>query len=358
MATTKDEILQNQFEAEKRANYPDPGTENQAAADNNAPQQQVIQPQPTMTTAESKGLQELKDGLSKDEDENSLTKKMAQRDAGTLTPTGQKPAEDETTPHQPGYFTKKFLESGMKGKPETQEEREDREKRERRNKMWAAIGDGIAALANMVATSRGAKNSFDPSKGLSATMRQRYDQLNKEREANERAWNAAYERAQKQDNDWKKFVDTQKSKEEKDRLDREEKAAKRKSIEEKNQLKKDALLKQQEALSKEDYYTAAYWEGIWKHDMTDEEARNYAASQVSIKENRARLKTSKGGRKKGRAAAGDASPVTTETRDAEGNLVKTVTKYKGKPQTNQGGGKSLLPQPQSKGQKGTLLPKK
>lgn len=199
MATTKDEILQNQFEAEKRANYPDPGTENQAAADNNAPQQQVIQPQPTMTTAESKGLQELKDGLSKDEDENSLTKKMAQRDAGTLTPTGQKPAEDETTPHQPGYFTKKFLESGMKGKPETQEEREDREKRERRNKMWAAIGDGIAALANMVATSRGAKNSFDPSKGLSATMRQRYDQLNKEREANERAWNAAHERAQKLD---------------------------------------------------------------------------------------------------------------------------------------------------------------
>lgn len=71
-------------------------------------------------------------------------------------------------------------------KPPTAEELEKERKKEKRDKVFAAIGDGIAALSNLYFTTKGAPNAFDPRNSLSAKARERWDKLNKEREENAR----------------------------------------------------------------------------------------------------------------------------------------------------------------------------
>ena len=80
-------------------------------------------------------------------------------------------------------------------KPETAEERAKREKREKREADLAAVGDGISALSNLFFTTQYAPNAYDPSKGMSAKARERWDRLRLEREANRRAYSDGYLRA-------------------------------------------------------------------------------------------------------------------------------------------------------------------
>lgn len=80
-------------------------------------------------------------------------------------------------------------------KPETDEERAKREKQEKREAIFSALGDGISALSNLFFTSRGAPNAYDPSKGMSAKARERWDKLRQEREANRKAYQEGYMRA-------------------------------------------------------------------------------------------------------------------------------------------------------------------
>lgn len=51
---------------------------------------------------------------------------------------------------------------------ETEEERKKREKLENNRKLWAMLGDGISALANIAGTASGARSVLDGSEGLSA----------------------------------------------------------------------------------------------------------------------------------------------------------------------------------------------
>lgn len=80
-------------------------------------------------------------------------------------------------------------------KPETAEERAKREKREKREAVLAAVGDGISALSSLFFTTQYAPNAYDPSKGMSAKARERWDRLRLEREANRRAYSDGYLRA-------------------------------------------------------------------------------------------------------------------------------------------------------------------
>lgn len=76
-------------------------------------------------------------------------------------------------------------------KPETPEEREKREKLEKQDKMWASIGDGISALSNLFFTTKGAPNMYDADKSMTDSTRRRYEQLKKERDAdNDKYYNA------------------------------------------------------------------------------------------------------------------------------------------------------------------------
>lgn len=86
-------------------------------------------------------------------------------------------------------------------KPPTPEELERERKRQKREAIFSAIGEGISALSNLFFTSQYAPNAFDPSKGMAATTKRRFDQLKKEREANQREYMAGYMRAMQMDAD-------------------------------------------------------------------------------------------------------------------------------------------------------------
>ena len=116
-----------------------------------------------------------------------------------------KPAEapaTTTTPADGGTPRMSYVEMFQKMspyKPPTEEELEKERKKEKREKIFAAIGDGIAALSNLFFTTQGAPNAYDPKNSLSAKAQERWDKLKKEREENGRYYTAAYMQAMKND---------------------------------------------------------------------------------------------------------------------------------------------------------------
>lgn len=84
-------------------------------------------------------------------------------------------------------------------KPPTQEELEAERKRRRRNAVFAAIGDGISALSNLYFTTQYAPNSYNAKNSLSERMLERWDKIDKERQANSQAYFSQYLRAQQMD---------------------------------------------------------------------------------------------------------------------------------------------------------------
>ena len=116
-----------------------------------------------------------------------------------------KPAEapaTTTTPADGGTPRMSYVEMFQKMspyKPPTDEELEKERKKEKREKIFAAIGDGIAALSNLFFTTQGAPNAYDPKNSLSAKAQERWDKLKKEREENGRYYTAAYMQAMKND---------------------------------------------------------------------------------------------------------------------------------------------------------------
>lgn len=108
-------------------------------------------------------------------------------------------------------------------KPPTEEELEKERKKEKREKIFAAIGDGIAALSNLFFTTHGAPNAYDPKNSLSAKAQERWDKLKKERDENGRYYTAAYMQAMKNDEErsrddrnWKRQLERDKRQDEVD----------------------------------------------------------------------------------------------------------------------------------------------
>lgn len=102
-------------------------------------------------------------------------------------------------------------------KPETAEERAKREKREKSEAAIAAVGDTISALSNLWFTSQYAPNAYDPSKGMSAATKERWDKLRQEREANRKAYTDGYFRAlamddanDKDERNWRHTIEREK----------------------------------------------------------------------------------------------------------------------------------------------------
>lgn len=86
-------------------------------------------------------------------------------------------------------------------KPPTPEDLEKERKKQKREAIFAAIGEGISAMSNLYFATQYAPNAFDPSKGMAATTKKRFDQLKKEREDNQRQYMEGYMRAMKWDAD-------------------------------------------------------------------------------------------------------------------------------------------------------------
>jgi hypothetical protein len=140
---------------------------------------------------------------------------------GTATPTGTEPAKKAPLPMaqptpaaqaseaaQPAKAPEpkrmsyvEMFQQMSPYKPPTAEELERERKKEKRDKVFAAIGDGIAALSNLYFTTKGAPNAFDPRNSLSAKARERWEKLNKEREENARYYMQEAMKAQALDDD-------------------------------------------------------------------------------------------------------------------------------------------------------------
>lgn len=84
-------------------------------------------------------------------------------------------------------------------KPPTPEELEKERKKQKREAIFAAIGEGISAMSNLYFTTQYAPNAFDPSKGMAATTKARFDQLKKDREDNQRQYMEGFMRAMRWD---------------------------------------------------------------------------------------------------------------------------------------------------------------
>ena len=114
------------------------------------------------------------------------------------TPAGAE-APEATQPKKMSYV--EMFRQMSPYKPPTAEELENARKKEKRDKVFAAIGDGIAALSNLYFTTKGAPNAFDPRNSLSAKARERWDKLNKQREENARYYMQEAMKAQALDDD-------------------------------------------------------------------------------------------------------------------------------------------------------------
>ncbi len=77
----------------------------------------------------------------------------------------------------------------------TPEELAKERKKQKREAIFAAIGDGIAAMSNLFFTTKGAPNSYNPQYSLSDAYKKRYDKLKEDREAKQKEWNLGYQKA-------------------------------------------------------------------------------------------------------------------------------------------------------------------
>lgn len=122
--------------------------------------------------------------------------------AAPMKPAAAPATTTTTTPADGGNQRMSYVEMFQKMspyKPPTEEELEKERKKEKREKIFAAIGDGIAALSNLFFTTQGAPNAYDPKNSLSAKSQERWDKLKKERDENGRYYTAAYMQAMKND---------------------------------------------------------------------------------------------------------------------------------------------------------------
>lgn len=107
---------------------------------------------------------------------------------------------------EPGGETKKVLSNEDKfnvwwarhSLPTSQQLEAD-EKKLKRDKLFATLGDGIRAISNLVFTTKGAPNMYNSQNNWSDKVKQRWEQLQSERKANNQAYIEGLERARRAD---------------------------------------------------------------------------------------------------------------------------------------------------------------
>jgi hypothetical protein len=120
-------------------------------------------------------------------------------------------------------------------RPKTPEEIEAERKKYKRRATFAALGDGLSAMANLFFTTKGAPNAWNPANSMSERMNTRLEQLRQEREQNAKLYFEQYLRARQQDKaDAIQAAAAKRQKERDDENDRRQKAI------EERQARKDA----------------------------------------------------------------------------------------------------------------------
>lgn len=107
--------------------------------------------------------------------------------------------EQQTAPEKKKLSYVEMFQQMSPYKPPTPEELEKERKKQKREAIFAAIGEGISAMSNLYFTTQYAPNAFDPTKGMAATTKARFDQLKKDREENQRQYMEGFMRAMRWD---------------------------------------------------------------------------------------------------------------------------------------------------------------
>lgn len=107
--------------------------------------------------------------------------------------------KQQTTPEKKKLSYVEMFQQMSPYKPPTPEELEKERKKQKREAIFAAIGEGISAMSNLYFTTQYAPNAFDPSKGMAATTKARFDKLKKDREENRRQHMEGFMRAMRWD---------------------------------------------------------------------------------------------------------------------------------------------------------------
>lgn len=149
--------------------------------------------------------------------QKAATTSQTQAPGTDATKVVGKPGEAPQPTEQPRMNYVEMFKMLNPERPETAEEKAKREKREKGEAALAAVGDSISALSNLWFTSQYAPNAYDPSKGMSATTKDRWDKLRQEREANRRAYSDGYMRAMamdeskdREDRNWRHTIEREK----------------------------------------------------------------------------------------------------------------------------------------------------
>ena len=130
-----------------------------------------------------------------------LTTRIDKLDVPTnaAKPQHLRTADETFTPQSNLDAFRKWIADGKR--PETEEQRKKREQNERRAKFFSSLGDGIAAISNLITTTQYAPNQYTKDNSLTDKAQKRFDDLKKEREANQAAFYNAYIQAKQLDDE-------------------------------------------------------------------------------------------------------------------------------------------------------------
>ena len=169
-------------------------------------------------------------------------------------PAVQEPAKPvDNSPKKMSY--KEMYQALNPYKPPTAEELEAQRKKEKRQKIFAALGDGISALANLYFTTQGAPNMYNPANSQQDVVKDRWDKIKQERDQNMKEYTEALMKAQALDDEnadnerkWQRLLQIDKVNADKAKAEQERKDA----IAEAQRLKYEA------AANKDDKLAALY----------------------------------------------------------------------------------------------------
>ena len=172
-----------------------------------------------------------------------------------VQPAVQEPAKPvDNSPKKMSY--KEMYQALNPYKPPTAEELEAQRKKEKRQKIFAALGDGISAIANLYFTTQGAPNMYNPANSQQDVVKDRWDKIKQERDQHMKEYTEALMKAQALDDEnadnerkWQRLLGIDKANADKAKAEKERKDA----IAEAQRLK-------YEAAANKDYKLAALYQ--------------------------------------------------------------------------------------------------
>ncbi len=139
--------------------------------------------------------------------------------AATTTQMAKVEMKRPEAQESPKFYSLEELYKKLNTNPSLSTEQLEKERElQRKRQIIAAVGDGVSAIANLIATSHGAPNAYTGQNTLSERTKIRYDRLLKERQDNINAYNKGLYNARildiKNAQDWRNQLKRNKEREE------------------------------------------------------------------------------------------------------------------------------------------------